>query len=140
MYFQQSSQMPEFESSILEFITNHSSFPAQGASFANSSLVCSSSSSSSYSLTFTSTLTYSSDSGFLTASDLINLMEAEVISSKGTAAITVRGVELPIRQVGDGVQDMIVSPSSSSLPIALFFGGVGASSFIWLAVGIVIIV
>ena len=130
--FQQSSRMPDIESSILEFFTNHSGLPTQGASFANSSLICSSSSS----LTFTSTLIYSSDSGLLTASDLINLMEAQVMSGRGTVTLTVRGVELPIRQVGEGVQ---VSPSSSLL-VALFFGGVVTSSLIWLAVVIVIIV
>ena len=134
LLFQHSSQIPDFESSILEIFTNHSSFPTQGASFINSSLTCSS---SSY-LTFSSTLIYSSDSGLLIASDLIDLMEAQIISGRGATTITVKGVELPIHQVRDGVQDMNVSPSSSPLLIAFFFGGVGTSSFIWLTVVIVV--
>ena len=127
--FRQSSQIPDFESSVLEFLTNHSGLPADRASFTNSSLTCSSSS-----ITFTSTLIYSSDSGLLIASDLINLMEAQVISGRGATTITIRGVELPIREVRNGVQNMNVSP----LSIAFFFGGVGMSSLIWLAVAIVI--
>ena len=127
--FLQSSQVPDLESSILVFFTNHSSFPTQGASFTHSSLTCSSSS-----LTFTSTLIYSSDDGFLTATNLISLMEAQIMSGRGTATLTVRGVELPIRQFGDANK-----PSSSSLLTGLFFGGAGASSLIWVTVIMVLI-
>ena len=126
----QELQIPDVESSILEFLNNQSSLVVHRASLNNSTLICYSPSS----LTFTSTLIYSSDDGFPTASDLINLMAAQVMSGKGTIHLTVKGVELPIRQVGNDAQT-----DSISIPTALFFGGVGVSSLILIPVVIILI-
>ena len=76
---------------------------------------------------------YSSDDGAVTATDLINYLKSQVAADT-TTALTVDGMKLAVLQVGE-------DPSNNPpvLPIALFFGGVGASTLIWIIVIVLIL-
>ena len=76
---------------------------------------------------------YSSDDGAVTATDLINFVKSQVAADT-TTALTVDGMKLAVLQVGE-------DPSNNPpvLPIGLFFGGVGASTLIWIIVIVLIL-
>ena len=119
------SRLKEFETALSGFIGEIPEQPA-AALFINSSLSCSSSS-----LTFSSTLTYSSEDGSLTATDLINRINSQLASERG-ATISVGGVQLQVSS------DSRTS-TMSSLLVGLFLGGFGSSTLIWVVVIIIIV-
>ena len=118
----QSSKANDFEKALSKTIIDK--FRVQGALFVNSSLSC-----SSPSLTFTSTLVYSSDDGSLTATDLINTL----LTSTENANITVDGVQLRVHK------DEAIAVTSPFSSIGLFFGGFFTSSLILIIVIIILI-
>ena len=119
-FFTQDSKVTDFETAFSKTIDR---FCVQGASFVNSSLSC-----SSPSLTFTSTLVYSSDDGSLTATNLINLIQSQLTSTKN-ATITVSGVQLLVHEA----EDKEVSA------VGLFFGGFVSALLIFMVVIIILI-
>ena len=76
---------------------------------------------------------YSSDAGAVTATDLINFVKSQVAADT-TTALTVDGMKLAVLQVGEDQ-----SNNPPVLPIGLFFGGVGASTLIWIIVIVLIL-
>ena len=117
----QDSKVRDFEKAFSKKIDI---FHVQGASFVNSSLTC-----SSPSLTFTSTLVYSSDDGSLTATNLINLIRSQLTSTEN-ATITVSGVQLLVHDEADDKE----APT-----VGLFFGGFVSASLIFMIVIIILI-
>ena len=76
---------------------------------------------------------YSSDAGTVTATDLINILKSQVAADT-TTALTVDGMKLAVLQVGEDQ-----SNNPPVLLIGLFFGGVGASTLIWIIVIVLIL-
>ena len=131
MIFTQDSKIRHFERTFSKTIDI---FHVQGASFLNSSLSC-----SSHSLTFTSTLVYSSDDGSLTATNLINLIRSQLTSTEN-ATITVSGVQLLVHdEAEDNEAPTISTVTSPSLSVGLFFGGFVSASLILMVVIIIVI-
>ena len=129
-FFTQDSKVRDFEKALSKKIDI---FHVQGASFVNSSLSC-----SSPSLTFTSTLVYSSDNGSLTATNLINLIQSQLTSTEN-ATITVSGVQLLVCEAENKKASAICKTSPSFLSFGLFFGGFTSASLIFVVVIIILI-
>ena len=93
--------------------------------FINSSLACSSPSS----LQFNSTLVFSTDDGFLTATDLINFIKSRLTLEGQLSALKVRGMNLTVLGFGE-------EKTVNSLPslLGLFFGGVATSTLFWIVI------
>ena len=125
-HFTQELKVRDFEKAFSKTIDI---FRVQGASFVNSSLSC-----SSPSLTFTSTLVYSSDDGSLTATNLINLIRSQ-LTSTGNATITVSGVQLLVQET----EDNEAHATSPSISVGFFFGGFVSASLIFVVMTIIIL-
>ena len=128
--FTQDLKVKDFEKAFSKKINI---FCAQGASFVNSSLSC-----SSHFLNFTSTLVYSSDDGSLTATNLINLIRSQLTSTEN-ATITVSGVQLLVYGEAEDKEAPAICATSPSLSVGLFFGGLVSASLIFLVVIIIIL-
>ena len=114
--------LQKFEKALSRFVGE---IPDAAALFINSSLSCSSSS-----LTFSSTLTYSSDDGSLTATDLINRINSQLTS----APVSVNGIQLHVMEMSSDR-----TTTMTSLLVGLFLGGFGSSALIWLIVIVIIL-
>ena len=115
--------VPKVETGLSKFFTGISgSRFDQNITFRNSSMFCSSS------MSFKSKLIYSSDDGAVTASDLINRLKSRVATDT-TTTLTVDKMELAVLQVGEDL-----SNNPSGLLVGLFFGGIGASTLVWIII------